>query len=204
MPTGAEHHERAGAAPIHTPTGPHTPAAPVHTPAAGAEPRAHAQSPAEPRPSGVDLARVALRAAKEQARLRGEQNAQRREARRGRGLRSGSRPDGRDPQPLGAALQRLIAERGWETPVAVSGVMSRWPEIVGRDIAQHCVPEHYSEEERAVTVRCDSSSWATQLRYLAPQLVARLNAELGHGTVRLIKVQGPEGPPRRYGRLRVR
>jgi predicted nucleic acid-binding Zn ribbon protein len=70
-------------------------------------------------------------------------------------------------------------------------------------VAGHCAPEHYAEEERVLTVRCDSTAWATQLRLLAPQLVARLNADLGDGTVTLIKVLGPAGPTRRYGRLRA-
>ncbi|MEU4892174.1 DciA family protein [Streptomyces sp. NPDC044780] len=154
-----------------------------------------------PEPSGVDLARVALRAAKEQARARGAAAQQKKQARRG-GLRSGARADGRDPLPLGAAINRLITERGWETPAAVGGVMGRWPQMVGPEVAQHCEPQRYDEDARVLTVRCDSTAWATQLRLLAPQLVARLNADLGQGTVRLIKVLGPGGPARRYGPLR--
>ncbi|MFE2185191.1 DUF721 domain-containing protein [Streptomyces sp. NPDC059455] len=154
-----------------------------------------------PEPSGVDLARVALRAAKEQARARGAAAQQKKQARRG-GLRSGARADGRDPLPLGAAINRLITERGWETPAAVGGVMGRWPQMVGPEVAQHCEPQRYDEDARVLTVRCDSTAWATQLRLLAPQLVARLNADLGQGTVKLIKVMGPGGPPRRYGQLR--
>ncbi|MFJ9622819.1 DUF721 domain-containing protein [Streptomyces sp. NPDC101181] len=156
-------------------------------------------------PSGVDLARVALRAAKEQAKARGAAAQQRKQARRGGGLRSGARSDGRDPQPLGSAINRLITERGWETPAAVGGVMGRWPQIVGEDLAKHCVPLRYDEapEARVLTVSCDSTAWATQLRLLAPQLVARLNADLGQGTVRMIKVVGPGGPERRYGPLRA-
>lgn len=158
-----------------------------------------------PEPSGVDLARVALRAAKEQARARGAAAQQKKQSRRGGGLRSGARADGRDPLPLGAAINRLITERGWEAPAAVGGVMGRWPQIVGDDLANHCVPLRYDEdpEERVLTVQCDSTAWATQLRLLAPQLVARLNADLGHGTVRVIKVLGPGGPPRRFGPLRA-
>ncbi|WP_042374290.1 DUF721 domain-containing protein [Streptacidiphilus neutrinimicus] len=156
-----------------------------------------------PELSGVDLARVALRAAKEQARLRGEATAQKKQARR-TGLRSGARADGRDPQPLGNAISRLIAERGWEAPAAVGGVMGRWPEIVGRDIAAHCEPEHFDEDERMLTVRCSSTAWATQLRLMAPQLLRTLNGGLGDGTVRFIKVQGPATGPARYrGRLRA-
>lgn len=153
-------------------------------------------------PSGVDLARVALRAAKEQARARGDAAQQKKQARRG-GLRSGARADGRDPMALGAAINRLLSERGWETPAAVGGVMGRWPQIVGEDLAKHCVPERYDEDERVLVVRCDSTAWATNLRLLAPQLVARLNEDLGHGTVKLLKVNGPGGPPRRYGPLRA-
>ncbi|MGW6720563.1 DUF721 domain-containing protein [Streptomyces sp. NPDC054995] len=164
-----------------------------------------AGSPKPPEASGVDLARVALRAAKEQARARGAAAQQRKQARRGGGLRSGARSDGRDPQALGSAISRLITERGWETPAAVGGVMGRWPQIVGDDLAKHCVPLRYDEDPaaRVLTVSCDSTAWATQLRLLAPQLVARLNADLGQGTVRMIKVVGPGGPERRYGPLRA-
>jgi predicted nucleic acid-binding Zn ribbon protein len=153
-------------------------------------------------PSGVDLARVALRAAKEAARARGDVVRQKKQARRG-GLRSGARADGRDPMALGAAINRLITERGWEAPAAVGGVMGRWPQIVGEDLANHCVPQRYDEDERVLSVQCDSTAWATQLRLLAPALVARLNEDLGHGTVKLIKVHGPGGPARRYGPLRA-
>ncbi|UNZ21865.1 DUF721 domain-containing protein [Streptomyces sp. 891-h] len=156
-----------------------------------------------PAASGVDLARVALRAARAQARARGDEAQQRRQARRGGGLRSGARRDGRDPLPLGAAVSRLIAERGWETPAAVGGVMGRWPQLVGPEVAQHCEPQRYDEEERTLLVRCDSTAWATQLRLLAPRLVARLNEDLGQGTVRMIKVRGPEAPRKGYGPLRA-
>ncbi|MFG2404752.1 DUF721 domain-containing protein [Streptomyces brevispora] len=173
------------------------------SPAGRAEPSSEGAKP--PEPSGVDLARVALRAAKEQARARGAAAQQKKQARRGGGLRSGARADGRDPLPLGAAINRLITERGWEAPAAVGGVMGRWPQIVGDDLANHCVPLRYDEDpaERVLTVQCDSTAWATQLRLLAPQLVARLNADLGHGTVRMIRVLGPGGPQRRFGPLRA-
>ncbi|MEW5654618.1 DUF721 domain-containing protein [Streptomyces cinereoruber] len=158
-----------------------------------------------PEPSGVDLARVALRAAKEQAKARGAAAQQKKQARRGGGLRSGARADGRDPMALGAAINRLITERGWETPAAVGGVMGRWPQMVGEDLAKHCVPVKFDDDPdvRVLTVQCDSTAWATQLRLLTPRLVARLNEDLGHGTVRMIKVLGPGTPRRGYGPLRA-
>lgn len=150
----------------------------------------------------MDLARVALRAAKERARANGSLVRQRRQSRYG-GLRSGARPGGRDPLPLGAAVDRLKTEHGWEMPLAVGGVLGRWPELVGPEVAQHCEPMGYDEDERVLTVRCDSTAWATQLRLLAPQLLARLNAELGQGSVKLIKVRGPSAPSRGAGPLRA-
>lgn len=168
---------------------------------AGAEPGPE-RRPA-PEPSGVDMARVALRAAKEQAKARGAAAQERKQARRGGGLRSSARRDGRDPVSLGSAVNGLITERGWEAPAAVGGVLGRWPQLVGPQVAQHCEPQHYDEEERVLTVRCDSTSWATQLRLLAPRLVARLNEDLGQGVVRAIKVQGPQAPVSRSGPLRA-
>lgn len=159
--------------------------------------------PSAPEPTGVDLARVALRAAKEQAKARGAAAQQRKQARRGGGLRSGAGRDGRDPMPLGRAVSRLITERGWEAPAAVGGVMGRWPQLVGPEVAQHCEPVRYDEGDRSLLVRCDSTAWATQLRLLAPRLVARLNEDLGQGTVKLIKVRGPEAPKTRFGPLRA-
>src|SRR5439155_163424 len=93
-------------------------------------------------------------------------------------------------------LAELVApgEQGWVTAAAVGGVMGRWPQLVGPEVAQHCEPQRYDEDARVLTVQCDSTAWATQLRLLAPQLVARLNQDLGHGTVKLIKVLGPGGP----------
>lgn len=196
----SEHEIRraSGAAPL-------SPSPPSPSPSPSAPSPSALSSNAAPEPSGVDLARVALRAAKEQARARGAAAQEKRQARRGGGLRSGARADGRDPLPLGAAINRLITERGWETPAAVGGVMGRWPQIVGEDLAKHCVPLRYDEDpdERVLTVQCDSTVWATQLRLLAPRLVARLNEDLGQGTVRMIKVLGPGGPARRFGPLRA-
>ena len=55
-----------------------------------------------------------------------------------------------------------------------------------------------------LTVRTDSSAWATQLRMMAPQLVAMLNEQLGDGTVTRVKVLGPDAPSWKQGRLSVR
>ncbi|MGW0662444.1 DUF721 domain-containing protein [Streptodolium elevatio] len=143
---------------------------------------------------GIDLARAALMQARAQARSRHEQQQERRDGRRGL-RRSGSGPDDRDPQPLRRVMGRMIAERGWQTPAAVHGVMGRWTDIVGPGIAAHCAPEKF--EDGRLVVRTDSDNYATHVRWLAPKLLARINQELGDGTVTYIEVRGPAGERRR-------
>lgn len=86
--------------------------------------------------------------------------------------------------------------------MAAGSVFGRWAQIVGRDLAAHTVPEGLADGE--LTVSADSTAWATQLRLLAAELVRRLNAELGDGTVRRVNVRGPGAHGARPGQWRVR
>ena len=104
---------------------------------------------------------------------------------------------GRDPQGLGKVFNRFVNERGWNSPVAVGSVISRWDELVGPDVSAHCKPESFSDT--TVQVRCDSTAWATQLRLLRSTLIARFDAELGSGVVTRIEVIGPAAPNWRKG-----
>ncbi|HET6241289.1 MAG TPA: DciA family protein, partial [Arthrobacter sp.] len=71
---------------------------------------------------------------------------------------------GRDPLGLGKVVGRLVAERGWSSPVAVGSVMAQWGALVGPEISAHCTPESFTDT--TLHVRCDSTAWATQLRLL--------------------------------------
>jgi predicted nucleic acid-binding Zn ribbon protein len=112
----------------------------------------------------------------------------------------GGRPRREDPQPLASAIGGLLDTEGWQQRAAMGSVFGRWAEIVGADLAAHTRPDSFADGELAVTA--DSTAWATQVRLLAPMLVKRLNAELGDGSVRRVKVRGP-APPRRRGGWRV-
>ena len=116
---------------------------------------------------------------------------------RGRSKSSGAHPDDRDPQLLGSALDRLVANHGWAFDLQVQGVFARWAELVGAEVADHCTPEALTDGK--LVVRTYSTAWATQLKLLAPTVVRRLNAELGDGTVVLIEVLGPHLPSWKKG-----
>lgn len=104
---------------------------------------------------------------------------------------------GRDPQGLGNVVSRLVSDRGWSSPLAVGSVMSQWDTLVGPEIAAHCQPESF--EVTTLHVRCDSTSWATQLRLLSSSLLAKFDADLGRGVVTAILVLGPAAPSWRKG-----
>ncbi|PYI37238.1 DUF721 domain-containing protein [Arthrobacter psychrolactophilus] len=104
---------------------------------------------------------------------------------------------GRDPQGLGNVVSRLVSDRGWSSPLAVGSVMAQWDTLVGADIAAHCQPESF--EATTLHVRCDSTSWATQLRLLSSSLLAKFDEDLGRGVVTKIMVLGPAAPSWRKG-----
>ena len=134
--------------------------------------------------------------------------ARAREAARAKGLRPGSRPvkrrrpqagafsssgrDGRDPSLLGDQMDRLLLDRGWKVDVAVGSVMGRWPQIVGTDVAAHSTPVSFADG--ILTVRADSTAWATQLRLMSSSILGRLEAEVGKEAVSELRVNGPGAP----------
>lgn len=153
----------------------------------------------EPRPkTGIELAREALAQARADAAKRQSVPGQRRRrtAEPGRDPRRGG-----GPQPFGAGIKQLLADRGWEERAAVGGVFGNWAGIVGRDLAEHTRPGAFEDGE--LTVDCDSPAWAQQVRLLAGQLVRRLNEELGDNTIKRVKVVGPQAS-RKPGQWRVR
>ena len=141
--------------------------------------------------------------------------ARARAAAKAKGLRPGLRPrrrakdvpvgerstTGRDPKLLGEQLDQFVTERGWVGDVAVGAVIGRWSQIVGPEIAQHCAPVDFVDG--ILTVRGDSTAWATQLRLLSSSLLTRLADEVGDGTVTELRVVGPGAPTWSRGQRRV-
>ncbi|HYP43990.1 MAG TPA: DciA family protein [Propionibacteriaceae bacterium] len=148
-------------------------------------------------PTGLDLAREIARSVGTSSRRRKTRPRQATEPQS-----SGSRPDDRDPQLLRQAMERLVETKGWSTDLNVHTLLGRWPVLVGITNADHSHPESYTDG--VLTVRTDSTVWAASLRAMAPQLVAILNHKLGSGTVRQVKILGPDAPSWKKGRLSVR
>jgi len=147
---------------------------------------------------GLDLARALARATARST--PGRKSAVRRTTDRGPrspGRVSGAHPDDRDPQPLDAALTRVVDDHGWQVDLKVASMFARWPELVGPEVGAHSRAESFADGK--LVVRTDSTAWATQMKLLAPTALRRLNEELGEGTVTLVEVLGPHLPSWKKG-----
>ncbi|UQX88558.1 DciA family protein [Jatrophihabitans telluris] len=110
---------------------------------------------------------------------------------------SGARPDERDPVAIGSIVGKAVGELGWVGPLAEARLMSQWDTVVGADIAARCRPVSLADGE--LRVQAESTAWATQLRLMAPQILARITADLPRGLVKRISISGPSGPSWKHG-----
>ncbi|MGH3675776.1 MAG: DUF721 family protein [Mycobacterium sp.] len=157
--------------------------------------------------TGMDLVRRTLEEARGAARSQGKDVGRGRgspTARRVAGRRrswSGPGPDSRDPQPLGAVTRDLARTRGWSVRVAQGMVFGQWRTVVGDQIAARATPT--ALRDGVLSVSAETTAWATQLRMVQSQLLAKIAAAVGDGVVTSLKIVGPVAPSWRKGRLHI-
>ncbi|KZF08421.1 MULTISPECIES: DUF721 family protein [Rhodococcus] len=164
-----------------------------------------------PELKGVDLARRALEDARAAAKASGKSVGQGRSsptggvrALRGRRRRgwSGAGPDDRDPQAFGALANSIASKRGWSAKVSEGAVLGRWPSVVGEDISAHAEPTGL--KDGVLSISAESTAWATQLRLMQSQILAKIAAAVGHGVVTSLRITGPTTQSWRKGERHVR
>lgn len=160
--------------------------------------------------AGMDLVRRTLEEARGAARSQGKDVGRGRRAvasgrrvagTQGRRRWSGPGPDGRDPQPLGSVARDVAKKHGWSSRVAEGAVFGQWPTVVGQHIAEHATPTGL--RDGVLSVAAESTAWATQLRIIQAQLIAKIAAEVGDGVVTSLKITGPVAPSWRKGPLHI-
>ncbi|MEE1798391.1 DciA family protein [Streptomyces sp. JV176] len=122
-------------------------------------------------PSGVDLARQALVAAREAAKKNG--NGPVRKARR---RTVTVRRDGREPYGLGEAITAMMTERAWRAPAADGSLLAQWHSIlttVAPELAGHARAVRFHAESGKLDIVPDAPAYGTKLRWTAPKLIAR-------------------------------
>ncbi|RAV32863.1 DUF721 domain-containing protein [Corynebacterium heidelbergense] len=108
----------------------------------------------------------------------------------------------RDPARAGSVLSREIRRHGWQHNIAAGRLVQDWSSIVGPEVAAHTHVLAYHEEQRELIVQCDSTPWATQLRYMAPMVLASIAKTVGSGVVEHLQIKNPNCGPKSTGRLR--
>jgi predicted nucleic acid-binding Zn ribbon protein len=104
---------------------------------------------------------------------------------------------GRDPHGLGDVIDGLASKMGWTSPLARSQLLSSWPEIVGGETAEHSEPAGI--EEGVLTVRCDSTAWATQLRLMRGQITTTIAQRFPDAGIESVRFEGPNAPSWKRG-----
>jgi predicted nucleic acid-binding Zn ribbon protein len=105
--------------------------------------------------------------------------------------------DRRGPRPVKDGLEGLARRLGAPTASSLGAVFSQWETAVGATVAAHARP--VSLADGVLVVAVDEPGWATQLRYLTNDVLARLAEVAGAGVVGRIELR-VEGAKRPRGR----
>ena len=105
--------------------------------------------------------------------------------------------DGRDPSGIGDVIEGMAESFGWTSPLARGELLTSWPELVGSDVAAHCEPAGI--DDGVLTVQCDSTAWATQLRIMRADILTTILRRYPDAQVSSIRFIGPGAPSWKRG-----
>jgi predicted nucleic acid-binding Zn ribbon protein len=81
-------------------------------------------------------------------------------------------------------------------------VFGQWSQVVGEDIAAHAAP--VTLQDGVLGITAESTAWATQLRMMQSQILAKIAAAIGHGVVTSLRISGPVAPSWRKGERHIK
>ncbi len=104
---------------------------------------------------------------------------------------------GRDPAGLAGVLDGMTQQLGWSSPLARGELLASWPTLVGPEVAAHSAPAGI--EDGVLTVQCDSTAWATQLRLMRTEILTEILRTYPDATVTSVTFLGPGAPSWKRG-----
>ena len=107
-----------------------------------------------------------------------------------------------DPEKLSNILSDLVTTRDWKKGIAEGTLFTKWREIVGNEIADHCEP--ITLFEGRLTIKAESTAWATQLRLITPDLLKNIRSRSEGALVEELTVIGPNAPSWKRGLRTIR
>jgi predicted nucleic acid-binding Zn ribbon protein len=81
------------------------------------------------------------------------------------------------PRPIGEAIGAVVRARGLGESAVLAQVMTAFEQAVGPEVSNHVVP--VAIHGRELVCEVDSSAYATQLRLLSGEVLARLEEVIG-------------------------
>lgn len=94
---------------------------------------------------------------------------------------------GEDARPLTSSLDRVARALGAPRARPLAVVFTHWEEVVGPALAAHSRP--VSLRRGTLVVAVDHPSWATEIRWLASQLLAKLGQAAGEEVATQVEVR---------------
>jgi predicted nucleic acid-binding Zn ribbon protein len=104
---------------------------------------------------------------------------------------------GRDPRGIDDILDGLTGKLGWNSSLARADLLASWVELAGAETALHSEP--MGIEDGVLTVRCDSTAWATQLRLMRGQITTSIAQRFPDAGIQSVKFDGPNAPSWKRG-----
>lgn len=109
------------------------------------------------------------------------------------------------PRRLNAVFVKQLAPAFRRRGFAIGEVLTRWPAIVGAELARHACPERVqfdAGQADAATLKLRvAPGFALELQHLTPLILERINGFYGYNAVARLKfTQGPVAPPNRPAR----
>jgi predicted nucleic acid-binding Zn ribbon protein len=104
---------------------------------------------------------------------------------------------GRDPRGLGDTINSLTMQLGWNSPLAQSELLASWTEVAGEETAKHSTPAGI--DEGVLTVHCESTAWATQLRMMRVEIMTHIAVRYPDAGIDTIRFLGPNAPSWKKG-----
>ncbi|GAB2528807.1 DUF721 domain-containing protein [Paramicrobacterium agarici] len=104
---------------------------------------------------------------------------------------------GRDPKGIGDVMNTLTDRLGWDSTLSQAELINRWAEVAGESTAAHSEP--VGIEGGVLTVKCDSTAWATQLRLMRVEIMNRIATSFPDAGIDSIRFQGPNVPSFKRG-----
>lgn len=95
--------------------------------------------------------------------------------------------DGPPPVPVGETVDRVLRSLGAPPTTVLTTLFDDWGGIVGEAIASASRP--LSLDDGCLVLGVRDGGWATQLRWMERDLLAKVAARLGDGAVRSIEVR---------------